>query len=327
MPLSRPELQRHVLKGYEPAIVRTSREAHALSERLFARLDSFTFDTPDDARLITSGPQNAQQSVRLVSSSGHRITIRDDDKLSILFPYRGIIQVARGDEVETARPSEMLVVRPGGRETRLSRGYLGALIQLSQAEVERLDRRWIDAGDAARRDGWVTRMTDAGVLARLQAFMTDLEATPRSQLPSWPVRFAAVWDALALGPEPGLQPATSTASLDHVRRAEEFMVAHYTESFDLTDVARAVGVGPRSLQLAFHRHRRGPPLRFLFEYRLREARRRFSAAGPDATVTSIALECGFTHLGRFSEAYSRIYGEAPSRTLQKSTVVRPAADQ
>jgi AraC-like DNA-binding protein len=35
----------------------------------------------------------------------------------------------------------------------------------------------------------------------------------------------------------------------------------------------------------------------------------------DATVTGIAFQCGFTHMGDFTTAYKRQYGVNPSQTL------------
>jgi transcriptional regulator GlxA family with amidase domain len=34
------------------------------------------------------------------------------------------------------------------------------------------------------------------------------------------------------------------------------------------------------------------------------------------TVSSVALACGFAHLGRFSATYASKFGEAPSVTLR-----------
>jgi transcriptional regulator GlxA family with amidase domain len=52
--------------------------------------------------------------------------------------------------------------------------------------------------------------------------------------------------------------------------------------------------------------------------RLLEARAELEAAPPGATVTRVALDCGFTHLGRFSQEYVRRFGERPSETLQRA---------
>ncbi len=41
-------------------------------------------------------------------------------------------------------------------------------------------------------------------------------------------------------------------------------------------------------------------------------------AGSGATVTAMALDCGFSHLGSFAEAYRAAYGEAPSAKLWRA---------
>jgi AraC-like DNA-binding protein len=313
----RKSLRGHVLKGYEPSVVRTSGEAYALSERLFSRLGSFEFDSSDDNRLISSGPQSADRSIRLVSSTGHRIAIDDDDKLSVLFPYRGVIQVARSRTTAIAHASEVLVVAPGGRETRLSPGYLGVLVQFSAEDARRLSRRWQDAGGEAFEPG-LTRVRDDAALDYAHAMIDALERPATGSAPSWTDHVASLWEAIALASEARGRSVTPRASLAQVQRAEDFMAARFGEPLTLSDVSRAVGVGPRALQLAFHRHRRSSPLKFLHHRRLEEARRRLSQPGSEVTVTTVAYECGFTHLGRFAEDYRRAFGEPPSRAIRSA---------
>jgi len=48
------------------------------------------------------------------------------------------------------------------------------------------------------------------------------------------------------------------------------------------------------------------------------ARRELSTAGAQKSVTEVAVHDGFTHLGRFTEAYRRAYGESPSETLRRA---------
>ncbi len=38
------------------------------------------------------------------------------------------------------------------------------------------------------------------------------------------------------------------------------------------------------------------------------------SAGEARSVTDVALECGFSHLGRFSTRYRALFGESPSET-------------
>ena len=52
--------------------------------------------------------------------------------------------------------------------------------------------------------------------------------------------------------------------------------------------------------------------------RLNAARRALAAAGPKRfSVTRIAMENGFTHLGRFSVDYRRHFGASPKQTLAR----------
>lgn len=323
------QLRGHVLRGYAPSVVRTSHEAFALSERLFTRLGSFAFHGTDGTRLISSGPAAGGLCVRLVSSSGHRIAIREDDKLAILFPYRGVIEVTQGNRVERAVPSEILVVEPGSRETNLSQDYLGILVHVPATEAAQLDYRWREAGGNGRRTRLVTRLDDCAVISRVHALIEQIERPSGQAGRPWTAHLASLWNAVSLAIEAEARPAAESASLAQVRRAEAFMAAHWTEPLDMADVARAVGVGPRSLQLAFRRHRRSSPLRFLHDRRLEEARRRLSVPAPDATVTAVAHDCGFPHLGRFAQAYTRAFGEPPSRALRRATApsAGPAADR
>jgi AraC-like DNA-binding protein len=58
---------------------------------------------------------------------------------------------------------------------------------------------------------------------------------------------------------------------------------------------------------------------YLRQYRLQQAHGRLASSEPgEATVTDVALACGFRHLGRFAADYHRRYGRAPSDTLRLS---------
>lgn len=103
----------------------------------------------------------------------------------------------------------------------------------------------------------------------------------------------------------------------HLRRAEEFVAAHPGQALTLTEIAGNAGVSTRALQAAFRRHRDYSPMQFLRKRRLLLARQRLLQAGPGETVAEIALDCGFNHLGRFSQEYREAFGEAPSETLRR----------
>lgn len=103
-----------------------------------------------------------------------------------------------------------------------------------------------------------------------------------------------------------------------VRRAEEYLDAHVTEAITISDVVAEYGCSRRALFNAFRKYRGYSPMQFLTESRLRAARGALQSPSPSDNVTSIAYACGFSHLGRFSAAYLRRFGESPSETLRKS---------
>jgi hypothetical protein len=58
------------------------------------------------------------------------------------------------------------------------------------------------------------------------------------------------------------------------------------------------------------------PMRYLRNARFQRAHEALRAASADASVTEIAMHCGFTHMGRFSVEYRKRFGETPSKTLR-----------
>jgi AraC-like DNA-binding protein len=104
----------------------------------------------------------------------------------------------------------------------------------------------------------------------------------------------------------------------HVRRAAEYLAANAARAVRMAELTELTGVNVRTLQLAFQRYRGCSPMAFLRERRLRMAREKLKQ-NPRASVTDIAFECGFAHLGRFSAQYRACFGESPSDTLRRRT--------
>ena len=108
------------------------------------------------------------------------------------------------------------------------------------------------------------------------------------------------------------------AGLRKVRMVEEYIVEHAAEPIDVTTIAQLTGQSANSIYRAFQRYRDYTPTQFLRSVRLDMARQRLQLSAPPASVSTIALQCGFTHLGRFSMAYKQRFGESPSDTLRRS---------
>ena len=101
-----------------------------------------------------------------------------------------------------------------------------------------------------------------------------------------------------------------------VRRAIDFIEARLDQPISVADLVEATGVAGRTLFMHFKAVTGVSPMRYVCNARLRQVRQALLEAGPEASVTSIATDAGFTHLGRFSIVYRRRFGESPSDTLQ-----------
>jgi AraC-like DNA-binding protein len=101
-----------------------------------------------------------------------------------------------------------------------------------------------------------------------------------------------------------------------VRAAVEYMHAVAHTPITTTDVAEHVGLSVRGLQQAFQRQIGVAPNAMLRGIRLDRVRDELRAASPlETTVATVAVQWGFAHLGRFSAAYARRFGEYPRDTL------------
>lgn len=113
----------------------------------------------------------------------------------------------------------------------------------------------------------------------------------------------------------GIAPAT-------VKRAEAYIDAQYAEPITLQDIADAVECPVRTLLDGFRRFRGQSPMKYLKTRRLDIVRAALLAATGDESVSTIAWNTGFNHLGRFAADYTERFGERPSDTLRRRSGVR-----
>jgi AraC-like DNA-binding protein len=154
-------------------------------------------------------------------------------------------------------------------------------------------------------------------------FVWDQSAHPG--VPLTPLIKAALDEILLHSLVALLQPLLSTEATaasefgsTHMRLACEMIRARVTEPVRISDVAAALQLSPRHLQASFRRHLGTTPQTFLRDCRLDLAQQRLSTALPADTTTSIAHECGFSHLGDFARHYRIRFGESPSETLRRA---------
>ena len=100
-----------------------------------------------------------------------------------------------------------------------------------------------------------------------------------------------------------------------VKLSTEYVEFRFAESITITDMSRAAATSVSKLERTFRKELGVTPSRYILNRRLTHARRALSEARGAVSVASVALDCGFNHLGRFAGAYRRQFGELPSETL------------
>jgi AraC-like DNA-binding protein len=98
----------------------------------------------------------------------------------------------------------------------------------------------------------------------------------------------------------------------------EYISAHYQEPITMTIIESIAGTPIRNVYRSFKKRYQCSPMEWLYRYRLDMLRLRLEHARNTDSVTSLALECGFTRLGALSKLYADTFGEKPSATLRRS---------
>ncbi len=103
----------------------------------------------------------------------------------------------------------------------------------------------------------------------------------------------------------------------HVKRALVYLRGNVAEKITLPGLAAACAVPERTLLKQFRRFVGLSPLAYLRRLRLNLARGDLLRADCETAISEIAINCGFTHLGRFATEYRRAFDESPSATRQR----------
>lgn len=125
-------------------------------------------------------------------------------------------------------------------------------------------------------------------------------------LERFPHRYASWFERPAAAPAPW-----------QIRRAIAFIDSQTAGPLTVQDVADAIGIGLRSLQEGFRRHRQISPHDYIKQVRL--ARVRAELLDPQVTrsIEAIARHWGFVNRGHFAVDYRAAFGEQPSQTRRR----------
>jgi AraC-like DNA-binding protein len=100
-----------------------------------------------------------------------------------------------------------------------------------------------------------------------------------------------------------------------VRDARNWIDANAHRPITVDELARQINLSTRTVYSGFRKYLSQTPMDYLKEVRLCRVREELLAAQGRGSVTSIAMDWGFTHLGNFARDYRVKFGELPSQTL------------
>lgn len=309
-----------------------SRRSERVESILFSQVDRFRFYQAG-GRLETRNVVFSQRKLKIgrVESTGHQIGLTEENAATLLLPQQGRIQVANSRRDWEAGAGDILALRPGQRDTSVQRS--GA----TDARAYFLMLPYADLL-AGQSEGKTPEAIFEGALGahlrgpaahRLRNYLSfaveDLIATPAGQISDRMIHGLLtliedlLQDLLDVTPEQGRPDSLADTGMQarRARMALEILHARADEPLSIAELAKELGLGIRSLQMLFLKTFGIGPREMLNRIRLDMARKRLLQAEPDAQVTMIALDSGFTHLGRFSEAYRRAFGERPVDTLRR----------
>lgn len=103
-----------------------------------------------------------------------------------------------------------------------------------------------------------------------------------------------------------------------VRAVEQYIHAHAGDVITIEKLVEISGISARTLFDNFKRFRGVTPMRYVKDVRMRRVRERLMNPKEGDTVTSVAMQWGFSQLGRFAVLYKEEFGESPSQTLKHS---------
>ena len=121
--------------------------------------------------------------------------------------------------------------------------------------------------------------------------------------------------------QPGPQRHKGRPPADHnriYRRAVDYIHCHLKSPISMQQLCLATGASLKTLERVFMKHASISPRLYIQICKLHATRRELlRASAAETTVSTIASEYEFNHLGRFSSTYYGLFGEYPKQTLSR----------
>lgn len=302
---------------------------------LFSRTNEFSFSDPGNGHLQTSTATTEKLGIKVgrVSSTGHEIDLTELNHFTILLPVQGRLEARSCRAEHSCRQGEALLFGPNRRTTRTvaesgERFEANVLLFPTGMLKANLDTQTLDKIGGLLETGVTVHHaeTSGAPFLKFCDFLSTAMMSgsamlgDRRHMQQMETLLIELYGEFIsrLAEENSVSQKTRSAGARYVAKAEEYMRANLDEPLTVSGIAAAIGVSPRSLQLAFREVRSAAPREILALMRLTLVHEKLKSDRSAAGVTDIALECGVANIGRFAALYRETYGEKPSATRRRA---------
>jgi len=250
------------------------------------------------------------------------------DSYSIAVPFGSDPKLVwRQRQVPT---DSILIYRPGSEIDGASRpGFHVVAISVEVTEFNRLAVNQGHPEVAELVETIEVASLPKATMQRLQADLRQVSTTLRHR-PTGPIssrrrslleRHLAGLIICALAESlPAPHPSPTRERQRILQTALDFIHSNPHDVVTVRDLCHAAGLSERVLQYAFRERFDVSPGAYLKTNRLVAIRRQLRRSSPQkGTVTDLANDMGFWHLGQFAADYKRQFGELPSETLRRQS--------
>ena len=237
-----------------------------------------------------------------------------DDRLSILISRAdsGVSvnsRVAGGDSLVIVQPSaQVLIVTPEGAEF--------VLLRIDRRQLKGRARNLLFSSGSDVAEKPITKKAKRDLWTALDSvFYRSGKDAPKPEAGGELLRLFT--DLTNSAPESG--PAADSKQWRALLAARALMNTHLPTVVRINELCHLLDTSRSTLERQFRAHLGVTPLQYITIHRLTEVRQELRTCEPDShCVAIVARRNGFRHLGRFSMAYKKHFGESPSETLRRA---------
>ena len=243
-------------------------------------------------------------------------------------PLQGVAQCIVNDEAIEMKPGRVCLISPTQRvKMRLRQDCRYLIVKIDRLYVEaqladELDccpRRPLEfQPDIALRGASVTGIMSLIGHLEGRAFEGDaLYSRHDVQSNAASILVRSMLHGLQSNYSTQLSTANSaTVRPRFIRQAEAYINANVSMSLSPAEIAKAASVSVRGLHRGFRDCFDMTPMEYVKSRKLLKIRELLNQPDGGHSITELALQFGFNHLGHFAASYKQRFGELPSKTVR-----------